>query len=141
MKSKTHKDDGVGYFISQMCKRTGYTASTLERCRCETGRKVESSIITVMVVGFVSSGLMNLSQAINVIIGSNIGTTTTSFFPHYADAAVVNGVMTYPPMAAPMAAVYTIFNLIATFSPFRSHGSSQDSRPLSSRQIRRRIRI
>ena len=29
MKSKTHKDDGVGYSISQMCKRTGYTADTL----------------------------------------------------------------------------------------------------------------
>ena len=39
-----------------------------------------SSIITVMVVGFVSSGLMNLSQAINVIIGSNIGTTASAAF-------------------------------------------------------------
>ena len=29
MKSKTHKDDGVGYSISQMCKRTEYTADTL----------------------------------------------------------------------------------------------------------------
>ena len=38
-----------------------------------------SSIITVMAVGFVSSGLMNLTQAINVIIGSNIGTTTTAW--------------------------------------------------------------
>ena len=33
-----------------------------------------SSIITVMVVGFVTSGFMTLPQAINVIIGSNIGT-------------------------------------------------------------------
>ena len=38
-----------------------------------------SSIITVMVVGFVSSGLLNLTQAINVIIGSNIGTTVTAW--------------------------------------------------------------
>ena len=38
-----------------------------------------SSIITVIAVGFVSSGLMNLTQAINVIIGSNIGTTTTAW--------------------------------------------------------------
>lgn len=38
-----------------------------------------SSIITVMAVGFVSSGLLNLSQAINVIIGSNIGTTATAW--------------------------------------------------------------
>ena len=43
-----------------------------------------SSIITVMVVGFVSSGLMNLTQAINVIIGSNIGTTTTAWLIAFA---------------------------------------------------------
>ncbi len=43
-----------------------------------------SSIITVMVVGFVSSGLMNLQQAINVIIGSNIGTTTTAWIIAFA---------------------------------------------------------
>lgn len=43
-----------------------------------------SSIITVMAVGFVSSGLMNLTQAINVIIGSNIGTTVTGWIIAYA---------------------------------------------------------
>lgn len=36
-----------------------------------------SAIITTMLVGFVSSGMMTLSQAINVIIGANIGTTGT----------------------------------------------------------------
>lgn len=36
-----------------------------------------SSITTVMVVGFVNSGIMNLSQAIGVIMGANIGTTIT----------------------------------------------------------------
>ena len=43
-----------------------------------------SSIITVMTVGFVSSGLMNLTQAINVIIGSNIGTTGTAWIIAFA---------------------------------------------------------
>lgn len=43
-----------------------------------------SSIITVMAVGFVSSGLLSLQQAINVIIGSNIGTTTTAWIIAYA---------------------------------------------------------
>ena len=43
-----------------------------------------SSIITVMVVGFVSSGLMNLTQAVNVIIGSNIGTTATAWLIAFA---------------------------------------------------------
>ncbi|MBQ4075814.1 MAG: Na/Pi cotransporter family protein [Clostridia bacterium] len=38
-----------------------------------------SSATTVMVVGFVNSGLMSLSQAINVIMGANIGTTVTSW--------------------------------------------------------------
>lgn len=38
-----------------------------------------SSATTVMVVGFVNSGLMRLSQAIGVIMGANIGTTVTSW--------------------------------------------------------------
>ncbi len=38
-----------------------------------------SSATTVMVVGFVNSGLMSLRQAINVIIGANVGTTVTSW--------------------------------------------------------------
>ena len=37
-----------------------------------------SSAATVMVVGFVNSGLMSLRQAINVIMGANIGTTVTA---------------------------------------------------------------
>lgn len=38
-----------------------------------------SSATTVMVVGFVNSGLMTLKQAINVIMGANIGTTVTAW--------------------------------------------------------------
>lgn len=38
-----------------------------------------SSAVTVMVVGFVNSGLMNLRQAINVIMGANVGTTATAW--------------------------------------------------------------
>ena len=38
-----------------------------------------SSATTVMVVGFVNSGIMKLSQAIGVIMGANIGTTVTSW--------------------------------------------------------------
>ncbi|MBA2862715.1 Na/Pi cotransporter family protein [Methanococcus maripaludis] len=37
-----------------------------------------SSATTVMVVGFVNASLMNLSQAIGVIMGANIGTTVTA---------------------------------------------------------------
>ena len=38
-----------------------------------------SSATTVMVVGFVNSGLMTLRQAISVIMGANIGTTVTAW--------------------------------------------------------------
>ncbi len=38
-----------------------------------------SSATTVMVVGFVNSGIMTLRQAIGVIMGSNVGTTVTSW--------------------------------------------------------------
>ena len=38
-----------------------------------------SSVTTVMVVGFVNAGLMQLTQAIGVIFGSNIGTTITGW--------------------------------------------------------------
>ena len=34
-----------------------------------------SSATTVIVVGFVNSGIMTLKQAINVIMGANVGTT------------------------------------------------------------------
>ena len=36
-----------------------------------------SSATTVMVVGFVNSGIMKLSQAVGIIFGANIGTTAT----------------------------------------------------------------
>ena len=37
-----------------------------------------SSATTVMVVGFVNAGLMNLTQAVGIIMGANIGTTITA---------------------------------------------------------------
>lgn len=38
-----------------------------------------SSAVTVMLVGFVNSGIMKLSQTVAIIIGSNVGTTVTSW--------------------------------------------------------------
>ncbi len=46
---------------------------------CVTAVIQSSSATTVMVVGFVNSGIMTLSQAINVIMGANIGTTVTAW--------------------------------------------------------------
>lgn len=56
-----------------------------------------SSATTVMVVGFVNAGLMNLMQAIGVILGANIGTTVTAQMiafkiHHYALPAIGIGV-------------------------------------------------
>lgn len=44
-----------------------------------------SSATTVMVVGFVNAGLMNLTQAVGIIMGANIGTTITSWIVSSAD--------------------------------------------------------
>ncbi|MEA5096572.1 Na/Pi cotransporter family protein [Sedimentibacter saalensis] len=44
-----------------------------------TGVIQSSSATTVMVVGFVNAGLMNLHQAVGIIMGANIGTTVTAF--------------------------------------------------------------
>ena len=41
-----------------------------------------SSATTVMLVGFVNSGIMRLSQAISIIMGANIGTTVTTWRHH-----------------------------------------------------------
>ena len=44
-----------------------------------TGVIQSSSATTVMVVGFVNSGIMTLSRAVGVIMGADIGTTVTSW--------------------------------------------------------------
>ncbi len=49
---------------------TGFTTTSIIQ---------SSSATTVMVVSFVNAGLLNLRQAIGVIMGANIGTTVTSF--------------------------------------------------------------
>lgn len=44
-----------------------------------------SSATTVMVVGFVNSGLMTLRQSISVIMGANVGTTVTAWLLSLGD--------------------------------------------------------
>lgn len=56
-----------------------------------------SSATTVMVIGFVNAGIMNLTQAVGVIMGANIGTTVTAQLiafnlTDYAPLAVAVGV-------------------------------------------------
>lgn len=59
-----------------------------------------SSATTVMVVGFVNAGIMNLTQAIGIIMGANVGTTVTaqlvSFnLTEFAPVAVGIGMVIY----------------------------------------------
>ena len=65
-----------------------------------------SSATTVMVVGFVNSGVMKLSQAIGIIMGANIGTTATGWILSLTDLQDGG-------TAAQLFSVSTIFALIA----------------------------
>lgn len=58
-----------------------------------------SSATTVMVVGFVNAGLMNLTQAISVIMGANIGTTITGWLVSSAEWAKFLSPSTLAPLA------------------------------------------
>lgn len=62
-----------------------------------------SSATTVMVVGFVNAGLMNLLQATAVIMGANIGTTITGFL-------VTLKISTYIPVFLAIGAFLTMFS-------------------------------
>jgi len=74
-----------------------------------------SSATTVMVVGFVNSGLMDLSQAINVIMGANIGTTVTAWILSLAGIEGGNlftqllKPMSFTPVLALIGIVYYMF--------------------------------
>ncbi len=67
---------GMRTLLSRMT--TGKAAGFLTGCGV-TAVIQSSSATTVMVVGFVNSGLMTLRQAIHVIMGANVGTTVTAW--------------------------------------------------------------
>ncbi|MCQ2481183.1 MAG: Na/Pi cotransporter family protein [Clostridia bacterium] len=60
-------------------KITGNKAGGITAGAAVTVVTQSSSATTVMIVGFVNSGIMTLAQAINVIIGANVGTTATGW--------------------------------------------------------------
>ena len=112
---------GVGLFLYGMTMMsTGLRAMAGERLRGilekVTGRKLlsvgiglavtlmiqSSSATDMMVIGFVSSGLMTLSQAIGVILGANIGTTVTAQITAFNLTA-------YAPLLVFIGAVMAIF--------------------------------
>ncbi len=74
-----------------------------------------SSATTVMVIGFINAGLMNLGQAVGVIMGANIGTTVTSFIISMEDisssASSLMGLLK-PSFWAPIMAVLGVFFIL-----------------------------
>jgi len=62
-----------------LSKLTGGKIAGFMTGLCVTAIIQSSSATTVMVVGFVNSGIMTLRQAINVIMGANVGTTVTAW--------------------------------------------------------------
>ena len=67
-----------------------------------------SSATTVMVVGFVNAGLMNLTQAISVIMGANIGTTITGWLVSSAEWAKFLSPSTLAPLAVMAGVIITL---------------------------------
>ena len=74
-----------------------------------------SSATTVMVVGFVNSGVMTLKQAINVIMGANVGTTVTAWLLSLAGIESSNFVVqllkptSFAPVLALIGMILTMF--------------------------------
>ena len=95
-------------------KMTGNVVTALLMGMVVTMVIQSSSATTVMVVGFVNAGLMNLTQAISVIMGANIGTTIT------ANLAALTG-NTQARRAALAHLVFNVFGVIwvlCLFTPF-----------------------
>ena len=67
-----------------------------------------SSATTVMVVGFVNAGLMNLTQGMSVIMGANIGTTVTGWLVSSSEWAKMFSPVTMAPLAVMIGVILQI---------------------------------
>lgn len=91
----------------------GVLVGTLVTCVIQS-----SSATTVMVVGFVNAGLMNLSQAFGVILGANIGTTITAQIiafdlSQWAPLFIIIGVV--PLLFSKKQSIQSYFTIVAGF--------------------------
>lgn len=75
-----------------------------------------SSATTVMVVGFVNSGIMELSQAIGIIMGANIGTTITAWILSLTNISSSNIFveMLKPDSFSPILALIGVFMILVS---------------------------
>ncbi|RHP31768.1 Na/Pi cotransporter family protein [Lachnotalea sp. AF33-28] len=68
-----------------------------------------SSATTVMIVGFVNAGIINLTQAVGVIMGANIGTTITSWIVSMSEWGEVMKPEFFAPLIIGIGALLFIF--------------------------------
>lgn len=82
-----------------------------------------SSAVTVMLVGLVNSGIMKLSQAIGVIMGSNIGTTVTAWILSLSGIKSTNFFVTLlkPETFSPILALVGVILIMAAKSNRRKN--------------------
>lgn len=75
-----------------------------------------SSATTVMVVGFVNSGIMQLSRSIGVILGANVGTTITAWILSLAEISGTGFFMKMlkPTSFSPILAIIGVFMIMLT---------------------------
>lgn len=69
-----------------------------------------SSATTVMVVGFVNAGIMNLQQAVGIIMGANIGTTVTSWIVSMSEWGEMLKPEFFAPALVGVGAVFSLFS-------------------------------
>ncbi len=79
-----YMSEGMQAVTGKRLRKMIGVATTNRVAACTVGTVItaiiqSSSVCSVMAIGFVNAGLMNLTQAIGVIIGSNIGTTFTAW--------------------------------------------------------------
>jgi len=91
-----HLSDGLQAASGEGLRRfmslaTGHRLSGVATGVFSTMIVQSSSIITVMLVGFVTSRLMTLAESLNVLIGANIGTTFTVWIMAFAPSPEVLG--------------------------------------------------
>ncbi len=101
-------------------KLTGNLLSSVALGAIVTGVLQSSSATTVIVVGLVNAGIMQLRQAVGIIMGANIGTTITAQIIRLSD--IEGGVALQffkPATLAPLAAVIGIIMYMASKKPKR----------------------
>lgn len=77
---------------------------------CITAIVQSSSATTIMVVGFVNAGIMNLQQAVGIIMGANIGTTVTSWIVSMSEWGEMLKPEFFAPALVGLGALFSLFS-------------------------------